>query len=165
MKINYMNGTIELTKSEMKQAENFGSEMYKRLCDARHEFPNYTVKLAVTTKKKRDNFKGLNAAYMKKYIEKHDDEKKSKMAQFYELRGLDENGNAKDFAAVASMGELRQWFLVTFPEVADMTKGVDEIMKNVRAEKEKQKEEAEKKAQGSGENAQDAEKKAQEANN
>ena len=41
MKINHKNCTIELTKTEMKEAETFGSQMYKDLREARKDNPKY----------------------------------------------------------------------------------------------------------------------------
>lgn len=73
MKINHMNCTIELTKTEMKAAEKFGSEMYLNLREARQDNPNYRVKV-VAPSKKVDRHKGLTADAMKKFILKHDDE-------------------------------------------------------------------------------------------
>ena len=47
MKINHKNCTIELNKTEMKEAETFGSQMYKDLREARQDNPNYRVTNAV----------------------------------------------------------------------------------------------------------------------
>ena len=51
MKINHKNCTIELTKTEMKEAETFGSQMYKDLREARQDNPNYRVKVVTPSKK------------------------------------------------------------------------------------------------------------------
>ena len=110
MKINYAKKAIELTKSEMKAAECYGSEMYRALLDAQKSFPDFTVKVKVPASK-RDNYKGLTREFMKNYISKHDDEQHSTMSEFNTLCGLDADGNKKTFAAVASYGELRMWFL------------------------------------------------------
>ena len=77
---------------------------------------------------------------MKDYILEHDNDDHSVMAEYNALCGLDDKGEKKDFAAVASYGELRMWFLNTYPELRDMQSTIDSIMERVR------KEQAEKKA-------------------
>ena len=91
MKINYMNCTIELTKTEMKAAEKFCSEMYLNQREARQDNPNYRVKV-VAPSKKVDRHKGLTADAMKKFILKHDDENQTILKQFSQLRGLTPEG-------------------------------------------------------------------------
>lgn len=139
MKINYAKKTIMLTKSEMKAAQTYGTDAYKALVDAQRTFPDFTV-VVKTPASRRDNFKGLTSDFMKRYIVEHDDEDHSIMAEYNTLCGLDDSGKKKDFAAVATYGELRMWFLNTFPELRDMQSTIDSIMDRVR------KEQAEKKA-------------------
>ena len=131
MKINHKTCTIELTKTEMKAAETFGSEMYKDLREARQDNPNYRVKV-VTPSKKVDHHKGLTADRMKKYILKHDDEEHSKLMEFYELRGLTPEGKEDEFGCAVSYGELKQWFFVQYPQFEKMEDSVNEIMKKVK---------------------------------
>ena len=134
MKINYRTNTIELTKSEAKQAEIYGSTMYRALLDAKKDFPSFSVGIKAPANK-RDNYKGLTCDFMRDYISKHDNAEKTIMAEFNTLRGLDADGNKKAFAAVASYGELRMWFLSQYPELADMQSTINSIMDRVRAEK------------------------------
>ena len=131
MKINHMNCTIELTKTEMKAAETFGSEMYKDLREARQDNPNYRVKV-VTPSKKVDHHKGLTADAMKKFILKHDDESQTILKQFYQLRGLTPEGKEDEFGCAVSYGELKQWFFVQYPQFEKMEDSVNEIMKKVK---------------------------------
>ena len=131
MKINYMNCTIELTKTEMKAAEKFGSEMYLNLREARQDNPNYRVKV-VTPSKKVDHHKGLTADRMKKYILKHDDENQTILKQFYQLRGLTPEGKEDEFGCAVSYGELKQWFFMNYPECKEMHGNVNKIMEEVR---------------------------------
>lgn len=131
MKINHKNCTIELTKTEMKEAETFGSQMYKDLREARQDNPNYRVKV-VTPSKKVDHHKGLTADRMKNYILKHDDEEHSKLKEFYELRGLTPEGKKDEFGYSVSYGELKQWFFVQYPEFKEMQDSVNKIMDEVR---------------------------------
>jgi hypothetical protein len=126
-----MNCTIELTKTEMKAAEKFGSEMYMTLREARQDNPNYRVKL-VAPSKKVDRHKGLTADAMKKFILKHDDENQTILKQFYQLRGLTPEGKEDEFGCAVSYGELKQWFFVQYPQFEKMEDSVNEIMKKVK---------------------------------
>ena len=134
MKINHMNCTIELTKTEMKAAEKFGSEMYLNLREARQDNPNYRVKL-VAPSKKVDRHKGLTADAMKKFIVQHDEDG-SILKQFYQLRGLTPEGKEDVFGCAVSYGELKQWFFAQYPEFKKMEDSVNEIMKKVKAKAE-----------------------------
>ena len=138
MKINHMNCTIELTKTEMKAAEKFGSEMYMTLREARQDNPNYRVKL-VAPSKKVDRHKGLTADAMKKFIEKHDDENKIILKEFYKLRGLTPKGEADEFGCAVTYGELKKWFFKQYPKFKEMEDCVNEIMKKVNGEVEAKK--------------------------
>ena len=131
MKINHMNCTIELTKTEMKAAEKFGSEMYMTLREARQDNPNYRVKL-VAPSKKVDRHKGLTADAMKKFILKHDDENQTILKQFYQLRGLTPEGKEDEFGCAVSYGELQQGFFMNYPECKEMHGNVNKIMEKVR---------------------------------
>ena len=93
--------------------------------------------------KSKDNMKGLDTKFMEKYIKEHDKtEKQEMLKEFYSLRGLDENGKKKQFAQAVPYGILKQWFLTYFPEVANMSNTIDEIL----AKAQKKREEAAKKA-------------------
>lgn len=139
MKINHMNCTIELTKTEMKAAEKFGSDMYMTLREARQDNPNYRVKL-VSPSKKVDRHKGLTVDAMKKFIEKHD-ENKTVLKEFYQLRGLTPEGKEDVFGCAVSYGELKQWFFAKYPEFKKMEDSVNEIMKKVKEKAEVKQEE------------------------
>ena len=131
MKINHKNCTIELTKTEMKEAETFGSQMYKDLREARKDNPKYRVKV-VAPSKKVDRHKGLTADAMKKFILKHDDENQTILKQFYQLRGLTPEGKEDEFGCAVSYGELKQWFFVQYPQFEKIEDSVNEIMKKVK---------------------------------
>lgn len=137
MKINHMNCTIELTKTEMKAAEKFGSEMYLNLREARQDNPNYRVKL-VAPSKKVDRHKGLTADAMKKFIEKHD-ENQTILKEFYQLRGLTPEGKEDEFGCAVTYGELKQWFFEQYPQFVKMEDSVNEIMKKVKEKAEARK--------------------------
>lgn len=125
---------IEMNKAEAKAAGIYGSDAFNELKALRTEFPGFRIE--VKTSKSKDDMKGLSVLYMKKYIEKHDDEDGTIMATFNQLRGLDEAGNKIEFARTANYGELRMWFLDTYPEVEDMNKSVDEILAKAKKNRE-----------------------------
>ena len=118
--MNHKNRTIELTKKFAADSSHFGTDEYKMLQEARRDYPGYKVNVvkskAGKTDKEQDIFKGLNYDYMEKYIEAHDDEEKSIMAEYLDLRG--KSAEAKELqAGSASYLEIRSWFLKTFPAI------------------------------------------------
>ena len=128
--INNKKRTIELTKSFEKKASIFGTDEYISLQEARRDYPTYKV---VTIKSARGvkahTFKGLTYDYMEMYIEKHDDEMKSKMAAYRNLRALDEDSEIA-FAESCSYQEIREWFLNEFAEIAEFHKKREAILSN-----------------------------------
>ena len=99
--INYKKNTIEITKSFEKKASAYGSEAYYELSEARKAFPNY--RLVVKTTKSNNSFKGMKYEFMMEYISKHDDAEQ-RMEEFEKLRACD-----------LSYGEIKQWFIETYP--------------------------------------------------
>ena len=143
MNANISASTITMTKTEAKAAGKFGTPEFNELIALRTQFP--TFRIEVKASKSKDNMKGLTVPYMKKYIEAHDDAEKTNMTIFNALRGLDENGKEIELARVATYGELKMWFLDTYPEVEDMNKTVDDILTKAKKNREA-KREAERKA-------------------
>ena len=131
MKILFAREVIELSAKEAREAENYGSPAYLALMDAKSQFPTFSVGTK-TKKKNAGAFKGMNREFMKKHIEAHPKEGRDLMAEFNKLCGLDAEGNKKPFAAVASVGELRMWFLNEFPEFAESRSRIDEILEKTR---------------------------------
>lgn len=125
--INEKNRTIEITKSFAKVARMFGTTEYQELKTARNDFPGFKV-ITKSAGKKNGQFKGLTLKYMEAYIEKHDDEEKTIMTTFNTLRGLDENGAELDFAATASYGEIKAWFLKKYPVFKEYTEKLKEAL-------------------------------------
>ena len=143
MYANYEMMTIEMTKTESKAAGRVGTTEYEMLKELRSENPGFRIVIKAT--KSRDNMKGLTFAYMKKYIEAHDDANHTTLKVFRSLRGLTEDGDKKDFARIATYGEVKMWFLETYPEVESINKTVDELLAKTK-ESRKTKREAELKA-------------------
>ena len=134
------NNTIEITKTFAQKAARIGSPEYYELLKARQENPSCTVEIKQT--KSKDSFKGLTYEYMEKYIKAHDDKEGSNMAVFNELRGKGDDAEGA-MADSMSYGEIKLWFLDTYPEI----KNFHESRANrIKAIKEKQKKAAEEKA-------------------
>ena len=140
MKINEKKFTIEVTKSFAQKASRVDSPEYYELLEVRHNFPKF--KVVVNQTKSKDSFKGLTYEYMKKYIQTHDDEKGSNMAVFKELRGKSEEADDAQ-ADSMSYGEIKMWFLDTYPEIKSFQQSREDRSKAI---KEKQKKAAEAKA-------------------
>lgn len=134
MYANYERMTIEMTKSESKAAGKVGTTEYEMLKELRTQNP--TFRLVTKTTKSRDNMKGLTVSYMKKYIEKHDNEEKANMTIFNSLRGLDVNGDELELARRATYGELKMWFLDTYPEVEKINQNINEILAQAKKSRE-----------------------------
>ena len=122
MTINFRTNSIEMTKKFAKAAAKFGSEEYKQLQEARHDYPNFKV---VTVSRKassqKESYKGLTYSYMESYIKSHDDEEKSIMAEYQMLRGLSQEAQ-EALAEPCSYIEMKAWFLKKFPAIAEFHK-------------------------------------------
>ena len=81
--------------------------------------------------------KGITFAYMKSYIEKHDDEDHSIMKVFEELRGKSSDAESA-MAPSLTYGEIKAWFFEQFPEIEDFHKERSarmDAIKKARADK------------------------------
>ncbi len=132
--INSKNATIELTKVFAKNASRFGSEEYKQLQQARADYPNYRV-VTKNVGKRVDHFKGLTYDYMEKYMKEHNE--MDQLKEYYTLCGKDENGNKVEFAAIATYGQIKEWFILTHPQIETKKKSIDDILKKAREQKNK----------------------------
>ena len=119
MLINEKKNAIELSKKEAKAAAKFGTTEYKQLQEARRDYPTFSV-VTVTRKTttKKNTFKGLTYEYMEMYIQKHDDEEKSIMAEYLMLRGMTDEAK-EALAESCTYLEMRAWFLAKFPAIAN----------------------------------------------
>lgn len=129
-KIDFTNNTITMTKAVAEKASKYGSEEYRELMQVRKDFPTFEVKVIATPKRKTE-FKGLNYAFMKQYI------MNCKRADKDEIqKDFEELTTKIDGCDVASFGEVRQWFLETFPDIKNHRKNhrakMDNILSNPR---------------------------------
>lgn len=113
---------IEMTKKFAKAAAKFGSPEYKQLQEARRDNPGFKV-VTITRKStaKKESYKGLTYGYMETYIQKHDDEEKSIMAEYMMLRSLSEEAE-EALAESFTYQEMKEWFLKKFPAIAEFHK-------------------------------------------
>ena len=125
--VNSKSKTIELTKKFSKAASRYGSPEYIELQNARKDYPDYRVETKAGCRKAKESYKGLTYEYMEAYIEAHDDEDKTTMAEFKMLRATSEE--AKAFNAVsASYHEIREWFFKKYPAFAAFQKKREELL-------------------------------------
>ena len=128
MLINEKKNAIELSKKEAAAAAKFGTREYKALQEARKDYPGFKV-VTITRKStaKKESYKGLTYAYMETYIQKHDDEIKTIMAEYKMLRGLTEE--AEEALAVSfTYLEMKDWFLKKFPAIAEFHKKRESLL-------------------------------------
>lgn len=124
IRINDKNHTIEITKKFATAAKRFGTPQYEDLQAVRRDYPHYRVEIK-TPSKKADCFKGLTYGYMENYINSHN---KELIGEFFILCGKTEEGDDQEFAAAASYGQIKAWFLEQFPELNLQRDRINEIL-------------------------------------
>lgn len=130
--INYEANTIEITSAFEKTASVYGSRAYKELKAAREDFPAFTVSvIKISPKKNSAAIKGLNYETMARYIKAHDDADSTIMREFKTLSEKSEDNN---FHA-ATYGEIKKWFLNTFPNFEGVRFKADEALHSIKIEK------------------------------
>ena len=109
----------------------------RRAVERAYAYPTFRIEIKAS--KSKDNMKGLDTKFMKKYIEAHDDAEHTVLKEFYSLRGLDENGKPAAFAIPVSYGQLKMWFLSKYPAVEAMNDTVNKIIEQAKKAREEQK--------------------------
>ena len=136
MNANLFSRKIEMTKTEAKAAGKPNTTEYNTLLELMKNFPGFQIEIVKSAAKKVDRFKGLDTNYMENYIKSH---KPELLETFYELRGLDANGQKVELAAAATYGEIKMWFLTQFPEIEKLGENVNKIIEEARKAREAQK--------------------------
>ena len=118
--INTSKKALEITKDFQKKASIYGSEAYKELKEAKADFPTYRVSVKIGSQRKYED--RITLKDMKLYIENHDDDG-TKMSTFNELHGvsLKDVDNNCEAVSSAKMSDIKKWFFITFPELAERT--------------------------------------------
>ena len=120
MNANLMTKKIEMSKSEAKEAGKLNTEKFHELRQFMAIYPGYEIQIKAPAKRKSE-FRGLDYKYMKSYIQKHDDEDGSIMAEFRKMTAQDK----KDGKEGAELQEatnylvVKKWFLTKFPEIKE----------------------------------------------
>lgn len=127
IRINETKRTIEVTKAFYKEASKYGTDQYNDLQAVRRDYPNFKV-VTNKTANKSNGFKGLTLEYMENYIKGHDNDNEI-MSEFNILCGKDQDGNKVEFAESASYGEIKKWFLNTYPQIKEYHNKLENILK------------------------------------
>lgn len=123
MNIDFNTKTLTLTKKESKMAGKLNSEIYNKIADFRKNFPDYRI-IVNTPTKRTDALKGLTYEYMEKYIESHDGAEEN-MKEYRFLRGFEVKDGVQK---TASYGQVRKWFLATYPEIEEYQNKIDKLV-------------------------------------
>lgn len=130
--INNRKNAIEITKVFNKKASIFGSDEYKLLKEAKADFPAYRVVVKAASKKTFENRITMNDII--RYVAKTNGEDSEQMKTLQELRGksVKEAGDIFEIEATANFMEIKEWFFLTYPDLAEKTKKrqkrIDEIL-------------------------------------
>ena len=133
MNANLYTKKIEMTKNEAKAAGKIGSEKFEELRQYMTMYPGYEIQIKAAVKRKSE-FSKLDYKYMKNYIQKHDDDNGTIMAEFNELIALDKKNKVAgaEHLEAASYIDVKKWFLAKFPEIKkfkeEHSKKVQEIL-------------------------------------
>ena len=126
--INAKNHTIEMNKKVSKAASKYGTPEYNELQEVRRAYPTFRV-VTVAKKGAKPEYKGLTFEYMKKYIALHDDENKTIMAKFLDLRGESDEAKAIN-AKSAGYIEIKAWFFEQYPDIQKFHKDRITLLKD-----------------------------------
>ena len=126
--LNRQNNTIEVTKKFYEAASKYNSEEELLLRGAQQNNPGYKVE--VISRKTKSTYKGLDYDFMTTYIKAHDDENKTKMAAFLEMRALTAEAIMMDVAP-ADYLSVKEWFLNEFPEIEAFHEKRQQMLDNI----------------------------------
>lgn len=118
---NLKKNVIEMSKSEAKKAGIVNSDEFNSLRELRSAYP--TFRIEIKKSKSRDTMKGLTINYMKQYIKEHD--VNGSLQEEFDL--LCEQ--------MTPYGQMKVWFLETFPEVTAKVDKANEIIELAKAKR------------------------------
>ena len=113
MNVNFEKKTIELTKSEMREAKKYGSEMYITVMASLRDNPGYRV-VEIKAKKAKSDFANLNLKTIQAYVEKNGSDEQKEHFAFISKRTIGEDG---EYCEAQPFFSIKQWFLNEFPEI------------------------------------------------
>lgn len=132
--LNEKNFAIEMDKKFAAAAANVFSAEYEKLQEVRRAYPNYKV-VTIARKEKTSGTSGLTFEFMELYIEQHDDEEQSIMAEFKALRATDDESKALGMKGESYL-MIRAWFLNTYPEVENVAAKRERILEEIQKKRE-----------------------------
>lgn len=89
IKFNYSNRTIEVSEAFAKKASVYNSAAYNELKEIQQTYPNYTLKIVKSSSKAKSSLiKGINVEFMRKYIEKHNEDNYLEKFEEFVNKGL-----------------------------------------------------------------------------
>ena len=104
MKINFMEKTVLVTKSELSKASVYGSKEYHELLAIRKDLPDYQI---VTKPTPRRTYSSPTYEFMESYLASHE-AATSLYEEFLQLRRVGYNYN-----------QIKKWFMEKFPLAVD----------------------------------------------
>ena len=126
MKYDFERNVIVITKEESRKASTVGTEQFAELSELMSRFTGCKV-VVKNSPRKRDAFKGLTYEYMENYINAHETNRDENLATLNKLRGIGEA-----FVENATYGEIKNWFLMKYPEVARPNEEVAKLREDIR---------------------------------
>lgn len=124
--LNHKNHTIELSKKDYEAHCRFGTEQYNDVQEVRKAYPNYKV---VAKKATSPETSSITFKQMKTYIEAHPDNETA--AKEYDIL----------VDAGTPYGQVKAWFLATFPEYESANSILERIAKAKKDKKDAKAEE------------------------
>ena len=127
MKTNLTKKTIELTKTDMKNAMTYGTAEYDALQVMRRDYPGFRV-VEEKTKKGKSDFASLDMKTIRAYVEKRGDEGQKQNFAFISTKTVGEDG---EYHEAQSFFEIKKWFLNEFPEIKQQRKDYREKVQKI----------------------------------
>ena len=118
IRINNSKRAIEISKKVKESASIYGSPAYNAVRGAQLEHPGYRVVVKSAPKKKFEDRLSMRDILL--YVEKHSGADSVQMKELLELRGtsVKEAGNKVDADEYAGFNTIKEWFFLTYPELA-----------------------------------------------
>lgn len=127
MKIDFACSVIELTKAEMKEAQKYGSEMYKELMNARRDNPGFRA-VEMKPKKSRSPLDKLDMKTVRAYVKAHGSDTQKQEFLDMSTSHYTESGV---YIEAKSFFEVKKWFLVEFPEYKEAVDDHEKEMERI----------------------------------
>ena len=113
MRINFANGTIEITNAEARRAGVINSEANNELNNILAKYPTFVLSVLSTTNKKTTKKDKVTLEDMRRYISTHDDENGTIMKELKARSKKKSDGELYGYNFFA----LKKWFFETYPHL------------------------------------------------